>query len=362
MEAVEPAELAALDDAMEQAGALCVEEPRATTADEPKRPRRGVLQALVNAAEPLPVFRSPGRVEVANTAAAVNEAVQHVYKVGCPAVGFDIEWPVSFVAGAKPKPVALVQIALPTEPPLCYLLHVAHTGITPALRWLLEDENVIKAGVASNQDAQKIMRDFGIACAGIVDLSDMANRVLLPSMRWSLAALVARVLKRTLPKPTGIRIGSWDAPVLNGDKVRYAAQDAFGSLMLWQELSNMPHLPEPARAAPVVVEPAAPMRNPPDADAPGTAHAVFVPAVPAPAVLQPTKAETLRLHASGLDVSQIAAARGLKDITVQNYIADAMCVVMLQRIVVAEKCSDSIVNAECQATRTAGTCCASHQL
>ena len=320
-EAVDPGELAALEVALVAAGGLGEEgAPQA-------RKRRGVLQALVNTqAEPsapeaqLPRFCAPHvRVEVAATAAEVDAAVQQVYAAGVAVTGWDVEWPVSFVAGAKPKPIALMQFALPTAPPVCYLLHVAHSGITPALRALLEDAAVRKVGVASLQDAQKVARDFNITCSGVLDLSELANRSLLPPMRWSLAALVARVLRCQLPKPAGIRIGAWDARTLGKEQLDYAYLDAFASLRVWEELSALP----PLLPAPAVAPPA--FAHAPRSEETAAAAFGWVPALSAPAALMHSKQETLRLHLTGMGVIHIAAARGIKDITVQNYLGDAMC-------------------------------------
>ena len=46
-----------------------------------------------------------------------------------------------------------------------------------------------KAGVGISGDSQKLMRDYGVACGGLVDLADMANERLEPGLvqRWSLA-------------------------------------------------------------------------------------------------------------------------------------------------------------------------------
>ncbi len=49
-----------------------------------------------------------------------------------------------------------------------------------------------KAGVGISGDSQKLMRDYGVACGGLVDLADMANERLEPGLvqRWSLAGLM----------------------------------------------------------------------------------------------------------------------------------------------------------------------------
>ena len=59
---------------------------------------------------------------------------------------------------------------------------------------LLPTQDVRKAGVGISGDAQKLMRDFGLQCAGLVDLSEEANlRMCSASFgttpeKWSLAS------------------------------------------------------------------------------------------------------------------------------------------------------------------------------
>ena len=43
----------------------------------------------------------------------------------------------------------------------CLLLHVAHAGMTPALKALLEEPSLLKAGVNITGDATKLQADFG---------------------------------------------------------------------------------------------------------------------------------------------------------------------------------------------------------
>ena len=51
---------------------------------------------------------------------------------------------------------------------------------------------VRKGGVGIGGDGQKLMRDYGIACGGLVDLADMANERVEPGriQRWSLAGAI----------------------------------------------------------------------------------------------------------------------------------------------------------------------------
>ncbi len=273
--------------------------------------------------QPPHLLRFRGRVETAATAAEVDAAVGAVYAGAHAAVGWDIEWPVSFVKGAAPQRAALMQLALDGSaaggPPVVFLLQLAHAGLTPALARLLADPAVLKAGCGARNDAHKIARDFGVACAGVTDLSDYAAARLAPAQRWSLAALTARVLGSQLPKPPAVRLGAWDARRLTHEQTAYAALDAWASLRVYAALQRLPLLPQPPLAAPYAGGGAG------GADGAAAADGACVPAVEAPVALAPTKREVHAQHCGGATAAQIAAARGIKIITVENYLCDAMC-------------------------------------
>ncbi|CAG5115181.1 unnamed protein product [Candidula unifasciata] len=67
-----------------------------------------------------------------------------------PVVGFDMEWPVTFVKGKTPK-TALIQLCLSEA--VCYLFHVsAMTSFPTALRKLLCDARVVLVGLNVEAD------------------------------------------------------------------------------------------------------------------------------------------------------------------------------------------------------------------
>ena len=69
-------------------------------------------------------------------------------------------------------------------------------------------QDIKKAGVGINGDAQKLMRDFGLQCEGLVDLSEEANlRLCHPSSgrlpeKWSLASECSSTPQPTLGAST----------------------------------------------------------------------------------------------------------------------------------------------------------------
>eukprot|EP00884_Botryococcus_braunii_P005842 jgi/Botrbrau1/15259/Bobra.0382s0001.1 len=179
----------------------------------------------------------------------------------------DIEWRVTFKAGQAPRKAALLQLCyrpVETAVPVgqlshscgaskgpvnpggdltCLLLHIAYSGITPALARILMNQELLKVGVGILQDAQKLWRDYGVECNGLCCLSEEANLRLASSLssfsKWSLAGLVQEVLQCQLPKDPQVRVSDWEARPLSRAQLSYAAADAAASLLSYQALMAM---------------------------------------------------------------------------------------------------------------------------
>ena len=223
-----------------------------------------------------------------------------------------------FVAGRPPEPIALIQLALPgcrQAPPTVHLLHVRHTGITPALRALLEDEGIGKAGVSAQGDAHKLAADYGVSCGGLLDLEQVAQLRLEAASRWSLSALVARMLQRLLPKPAALRISPWDAKHLTAEQIRYAALDAWASLAVYKRLVELPLLPPPPAPPPLPESSLGSLISGPP---------VVIPALGTVAPLPFTKLEAHKMHLRGAQIPDISSSRGIQPSTVSSYLAEAI--------------------------------------
>lgn len=61
-------------------------------------------------------------------------------------LGFDLEWYAPMKVGVSQGLTALVQLC---SAEACFLLHIKHAGVPAALRELLEDESILKAGVGT---------------------------------------------------------------------------------------------------------------------------------------------------------------------------------------------------------------------
>ncbi|MBN3308119.1 WRN helicase, partial [Amia calva] len=153
------------------------------------------------------------------------------------AVGFDIEWPPSFISG-KVKKVAMLQLC-PSEEK-CYLFHLSSmSGFPSGLKRLLEDQTIKKVGVGIEGDMWKLMSDFDIKLKNFVELADLANKRLRCVERWSLDGLVKHLFNKQLLKDRAVRCGHWDDFILTEDQKRYAATDAYAGFVIYKKLETM---------------------------------------------------------------------------------------------------------------------------
>ena len=76
------------------------------------------------------------------TAVEVDYHCKRLLKEPQSAVGFDIEWRVTYKAGEAPRKTALLQLCSKQLQGQyqCLLLHIAHSGLTPALIQLLQSQ------------------------------------------------------------------------------------------------------------------------------------------------------------------------------------------------------------------------------
>ncbi|CAE6525389.1 unnamed protein product [Rhizoctonia solani] len=157
--------------------------------------------------------------------------------------GFDIEWKPSFVKGRPEAPIALLQLARPDQ---IFLIQLTAMKSFPSkLRDVLEDYEVVKAGVGIAGDAKKLWRDYGVSLLGAVELSKLA-RVSDPP-RWAaskrgeligLARLVETYRSHRMMKSTKVQLSNWELP-LGPKQIEYAASDALAGAIVYQHLLGL---------------------------------------------------------------------------------------------------------------------------
>src|ERR1041385_690361 len=118
----------------------------------------------------LPLGAFEGKVFVIDQAVDLSEIFSEInqHKV----VGFDTETKPVFVRGHQNK-VALMQIALPDK---VFLIRLNKTGVEQKIIDFLENENILKAGVALRDDIKALQRLKKFTPKGVVELADMAKK------------------------------------------------------------------------------------------------------------------------------------------------------------------------------------------
>jgi ribonuclease D len=143
-------------------------------------------------------------------------------------VGFDTETRPVFVKGQQ-HPVALMQIALPNK---VFLIRLKYTGLAPEILTFLQEEKILKVGIALRDDIKALQRMKRFKPAGIYELTDLSRQ----------SGLEVEGLKKLTAIVLGFRISksaqtsNWDAEQLTEKQISYAATDAWACLRIYEKL------------------------------------------------------------------------------------------------------------------------------
>lgn len=136
------------------------------------------------------------------------------------AVGFDAEWV------SDNSRVALVQIC--TASRNCGLFRLNKIqGVPDCLREILEDGRIIKLGVGTGNDAQRLYRDYLIEVRGALDLRHLFHT------QFGLARLSKNILGINLDKR--MQCSDWESDALSDRQIQYAAMDAHVSVEMFKQ-------------------------------------------------------------------------------------------------------------------------------
>lgn len=96
----------------------------------------------------------------------------------------------------------------------------------------MEDDNILKVGVAPQGDASYLARDYGVCVASTFDLRYLA--AMTGCRPGGLAKMSEDYLKVKLDKDWRIRCSDWEAPTLHEKQLDYAAKDAHVGIELFK--------------------------------------------------------------------------------------------------------------------------------
>ena len=177
----------------------------------------------------LPLGAFEGKVFLIDQAEDLSEIFSEInqHKV----VGFDTETKPVFVSGHQNK-VALMQIALPDK---VFLIRINKTNLEPEIINFLENENILKAGVALRDDIKGLQRLKKFTPKGVIELAEMAKN----------AGLMEEGVKKLTGLLLGFRVSktaqtsNWEAAALNEKQISYAATDAWVCLEIYKKLKSV---------------------------------------------------------------------------------------------------------------------------
>jgi len=149
-------------------------------------------------------------------------------------VGFDTETKPTFRKG-EVNEVAMIQIAIPKA---VYLIRINYTGITDEILSFLENQSIVKVGVALRDDLKDIKRLRKFTPKGFVELNKLVKDIGIESN--GLRKLTAIILGFRISK--NAQVSNWEAEKLSQKQLQYAATDAWVCLEMHNELQKKGYL------------------------------------------------------------------------------------------------------------------------
>lgn len=177
----------------------------------------------------LPLGAFEGKVVIVSDEKNVPRAFAEIHEH--QEVGFDTETKPVFVKGHQNK-VSLMQIATPDT---VFLIRLKFTGMHPAIINFLENDKILKAGVALRDDIKALQRLNFYEPGGFVELAELSKK----------AGLQVESVKKLTAVLLGFRISksaqtsNWEAESLNEKQISYAATDAWVCLEIYKRLKSL---------------------------------------------------------------------------------------------------------------------------
>lgn len=145
--------------------------------------------------------------------------------------GFDTETRPAFKKGVVNRP-AMVQFA---NEAYAFLFRLRRIGLPPELVEVIEDQSIIKVGVALHDDLKDLKMYSDLKPAGFVDLQKYAETFGIESK--GLNKLTAIVLNFRISKSQ--QVTNWENKVLTQAQMIYAATDAWVCYRIYKEFQRV---------------------------------------------------------------------------------------------------------------------------
>ena len=152
--------------------------------------------------------------------------------LGARVVGLDTETKPVFVKGRAAAGPHVVQLATLRH---VLVFSIDHYGGRALITEVLEAEHIMKVGFGLENDCESLRRKLGATVRPTMELSTVFHRLGYRA-RVGLQTAVAIVLGMYLEKPKNVVRSNWAMKWLTKRQLRYAANDAYASLCVFQAL------------------------------------------------------------------------------------------------------------------------------
>jgi len=177
----------------------------------------------------LPLKAFTGRIDVIDTPGKVDACVQYLSRQS--ALGFDTETKPCFSRGGKNK-VALLQLSTEDR---AYLIRTCKIGLPKPIADILANPNIIKTGVAINDDIHGLQKWTQFQPEGFVELSNYSSNFGIEAC--GLKKLSGIVLGFRISKSQ--QVSNWEEDKLKTSQKVYGATDAWVGLKIYQKLRQI---------------------------------------------------------------------------------------------------------------------------
>ncbi len=174
----------------------------------------------------LPIYHFEGKVSVIERRQDVGSAIEELAEE--PILGFDTETRPSFKKGRKNN-VSLLQLSSARQ---TWLFRLNRTDIPESLVKLLEDQDIVKVGVAIHDDLKALNILSKFSAGGFIELQSFVKKFNIQDN--GLRKLAGNILNIKISKSQ--QLSNWEAPVLTEAQIRYAATDAWVCYEIYMKL------------------------------------------------------------------------------------------------------------------------------
>lgn len=182
----------------------------------------------------LPLVGFDGEVIVVDRPEMVDDAV--AYLSSQTVIGVDTEARPSFTRGVH-YPTALVQIASTER---CYLFRLTHVGMPESLCEVFANPAICKVGLAFRDDLRGLRRRRDFTPRNCIDLQDIMCKYGILDMGLQKAFAICYGQKISKAQ----QLTNWENSHLTPEQARYAATDAWATLLVYQDLQRHTMLPK----------------------------------------------------------------------------------------------------------------------